>query len=92
MPEDYDTRDPEHKSIYRFIRTLFNAAQLTAECAIVTLVSTMTLHGSVAIATFSLGVNCTMAVLEKKVHLKHWDTILKMQLILWFIFIVYRKS
>ncbi|XP_077997761.1 cyclin-Y-like [Glandiceps talaboti] len=38
VPEDYDHRDPEHKHIYKFIRTLFNAAQLTAECAIVTLV------------------------------------------------------
>uniref|UniRef100_A0A183BRW7 CYCLIN domain-containing protein n=1 Tax=Globodera pallida TaxID=36090 RepID=A0A183BRW7_GLOPA len=32
------TRDPEHRQIYRFIRTLFHAAQLTAECAIITLV------------------------------------------------------
>ena len=39
VPDDYDRWDPEHKTIYRFIRTLFNAAQLTAECAIVTLVS-----------------------------------------------------
>ena len=39
VPDDYNRRDPEHKTIYRFIRTLFNAAQLTAECAIVTLVS-----------------------------------------------------
>ncbi|KAK7112007.1 cyclin-Y-like [Littorina saxatilis] len=38
VPEDYDRRDPEHKIIYRFVRNLFNAAQLTAECAIVTLV------------------------------------------------------
>lgn len=38
VPEDYDRRDPEHKHIYRFVRTLFSAAQLTAECAIVTLV------------------------------------------------------
>lgn len=38
IPEDYDTRDPEHKHIYRFVRNLFSAAQLTAECAIVTLV------------------------------------------------------
>lgn len=30
--------DPEHKPIYRFIRMLFSSAQLTAECAIVTLV------------------------------------------------------
>ena len=39
VPHDYDQCDPEHKTIYRFIRMLFNAAQLTAECAIVTLVS-----------------------------------------------------
>ncbi|XP_071943206.1 cyclin-Y-like protein 1 [Antedon mediterranea] len=38
LPEDYATRNPEHKHIYKFIRLLFNAAQLTAECAIVTLV------------------------------------------------------
>ncbi|KAL7287994.1 cyclin-Y-like protein 1 [Trichogramma pretiosum] len=36
--EDYDKHNPEHKQIYKFIRTLFNAAQLTAECAIITLV------------------------------------------------------
>ncbi|XP_014667991.1 PREDICTED: cyclin-Y-like protein 1 [Priapulus caudatus] len=38
VPMDYDCRDPEHRHIYKFIRTLFNAAQLTAECAIITLV------------------------------------------------------
>lgn len=38
VPDDYDKRDPPHKHIYKFIRTLFSAAQLTAECAIVTLV------------------------------------------------------
>lgn len=38
MPPDYDQWDPDHRTIYRFIRTLFNAAQLTAECAIITLV------------------------------------------------------
>ncbi|GFS18743.1 cyclin-Y [Elysia marginata] len=38
VPDDYQKRDPEHKIIYRFVRNLFNAAQLTAECAIVTLV------------------------------------------------------
>lgn len=38
LSDDYAMRDPEHKAIYKFIRTLFNAAQLTAECAIVTLV------------------------------------------------------
>lgn len=38
VSEDYDKRDPEHKVIYRFVRNLFTAAQLTAECAIVTLV------------------------------------------------------
>uniref|UniRef100_A0A0K0FHL1 Cyclin-Y-like protein 1 (inferred by orthology to a human protein) n=1 Tax=Strongyloides venezuelensis TaxID=75913 RepID=A0A0K0FHL1_STRVS len=30
--------DPDHRTIYRFIRALFHAAQLTAECAIITLV------------------------------------------------------
>lgn len=39
VPDDYSCVDPEHKLIYRFVRTLFSAAQLTAECAIVTLVS-----------------------------------------------------
>lgn len=38
VPDDYSKRDPEHRVIYRFVRNLFNAAQLTAECAIVTLV------------------------------------------------------
>uniref|UniRef100_A0A4W5KRN5 Cyclin Y-like 1 n=1 Tax=Hucho hucho TaxID=62062 RepID=A0A4W5KRN5_9TELE len=38
VPSDYSRTDPEHKLIYRFVRTLFSAAQLTAECAIVTLV------------------------------------------------------
>ncbi|KAM8882300.1 cyclin-Y isoform X7 [Synchiropus splendidus] len=38
IPSDYDKHDPEQKQIYRFVRTLFSAAQLTAECAIVTLV------------------------------------------------------
>uniref|UniRef100_A0A665XF93 Cyclin-Y-like n=1 Tax=Echeneis naucrates TaxID=173247 RepID=A0A665XF93_ECHNA len=38
VPLDYDRHDPEQKQIYRFVRTLFSAAQLTAECAIVTLV------------------------------------------------------
>ncbi|KAM8966293.1 cyclin-Y isoform 1-T1 [Pelodytes ibericus] len=38
MPLDYEKHDPEQKHIYRFVRTLFSAAQLTAECAIVTLV------------------------------------------------------
>ncbi|ESO95600.1 hypothetical protein LOTGIDRAFT_144585, partial [Lottia gigantea] len=38
VQSDYDKRDPEHKTIYRFVRNLFNAAQLTSECAIVTLV------------------------------------------------------
>lgn len=39
MQEDVEQKDPDHRSIYRFVRTLFNAAQLTAECAIITLVS-----------------------------------------------------
>lgn len=38
VPEDYDKIVPEQKTIYRFLRVLFTAAQLTAECAIVTLV------------------------------------------------------
>uniref|UniRef100_F6VM13 Cyclin Y n=1 Tax=Xenopus tropicalis TaxID=8364 RepID=F6VM13_XENTR len=38
VPPDYEKHDPEQKHIYRFVRTLFSAAQLTAECAIVTLV------------------------------------------------------
>ena len=38
VPDDYYKVNPEHKHIYRFIRMLFNAAQLTSECAIVTLV------------------------------------------------------
>uniref|UniRef100_A0A3P8VWN7 Cyclin-Y-like protein 2 n=1 Tax=Cynoglossus semilaevis TaxID=244447 RepID=A0A3P8VWN7_CYNSE len=38
VPPDYDKHHPEQKQIYRFVRTLFSAAQLTAECAIVTLV------------------------------------------------------
>lgn len=42
VPPDYDKHDPEQKQIYRFVRTLFSAAQLTAECAIVTLVSVRT--------------------------------------------------
>ena len=38
MSAEYNKYNPEHRQIYRFIRTLFNAAQLTAECAIITLV------------------------------------------------------
>lgn len=38
VPDNYDTLNPEHRQIYKFVRTLFNAAQLTAECAIITLV------------------------------------------------------
>ncbi|OTF71305.1 cyclin-Y-like protein 1-like protein, partial [Euroglyphus maynei] len=30
--------EPDFRNIYRFIRTLFNAAQLSSECAIITLV------------------------------------------------------
>jgi len=36
--DEYDIVEPEHRTIYKFVRTLFNAAQLTAECAIITLV------------------------------------------------------
>nr|CAB3228941.1 cyclin-Y-like protein 1 [Phallusia mammillata] len=38
VPSDYASREPDHRQIYKFIRTLFSAAQLTAECAIVTLI------------------------------------------------------
>ncbi|MFH4974632.1 hypothetical protein AB6A40_001341 [Gnathostoma spinigerum] len=38
LPVEYLSKDPDHRQIYRFIRTLFHAAQLTAECAIITLV------------------------------------------------------
>jgi hypothetical protein len=38
IPLNYDQQVPEQKTIYRFMRILFTAAQLTAECAIVTLV------------------------------------------------------
>lgn len=38
VPDNYSTLNPEHKHIYRFIKTLFSAAQLTAECAIITLI------------------------------------------------------
>ncbi|XP_019747059.1 cyclin-Y-like protein 1 isoform X1 [Hippocampus comes] len=38
VADDYSAVNPENRLIYRFIRTLFSSAQLTAECAIVTLV------------------------------------------------------
>ncbi|KAJ8019514.1 Cyclin-Y [Holothuria leucospilota] len=38
VPDDYNQHNPDHRHIYKFIRMLFNAAQLTSECAIVTLV------------------------------------------------------
>lgn len=38
VSDDYDKHNPEHRQIYKFVRTLFNSAQLTAECAIITLV------------------------------------------------------
>ncbi|XP_068400688.1 cyclin-Y-like protein 1 isoform X2 [Eschrichtius robustus] len=38
IPEEYFEHDPEHKFIYRFVHTLVSATQLTAECAVVTLV------------------------------------------------------
>ena len=36
--DGWDARKPDHRAIYRFMRTLFNAAQLPPECAIITLV------------------------------------------------------
>lgn len=47
VPPDYDKHNPEQKQIYRFVRTLFSAAQLTAECAIVTLVSALRLTAAI---------------------------------------------
>lgn len=38
LTDEHFRKDPEHKTIYKFIRNLFHSAQLTAECAIVTLV------------------------------------------------------
>lgn len=38
VPSNYTKSKPEYRHIYRFMKTLFNAAQLTAECAIITLV------------------------------------------------------
>lgn len=38
VPDDYDDHNPDQRHIYKFVRTLFTAAQLTAECAIITLV------------------------------------------------------
>nr|CAG4640916.1 EOG090X07IC [Eulimnadia texana] len=35
---EYYRHAPEHRHIYKFVRTMFNAAQLTAECAIIALV------------------------------------------------------
>lgn len=54
IPDDYSVVDPEHKLIYRFIRTLFSSAQLTAECAIVTLVSTYILISICKIKDFAV--------------------------------------
>ena len=39
VPNDYNKTVPDHRVIYKFMKNLFTAAQLTAECAIVTLVS-----------------------------------------------------
>lgn len=38
VPDHYADFTPDHKLIYKFIKTLFSAAQLTAECAIITLI------------------------------------------------------
>ena len=38
MPEDYHKNIPDQRYIYKFMKNLFTAAQLTAECAIVTLI------------------------------------------------------
>lgn len=38
VPSNYDKIDPAHPDIYRFVKNLFGAAQLTAECAIISLI------------------------------------------------------
>ncbi|XP_065191537.1 cyclin-Y-like protein 1 [Sycon ciliatum] len=38
VPGDYDRAIPEQRHIYKFLKVLFSAAKLTAECAIITLV------------------------------------------------------
>lgn len=38
VPADYDKIIPEHRLIYKFMKNLFTSAQLTSECAIVTLI------------------------------------------------------
>jgi hypothetical protein len=38
MANTHEIREPDHRTIYRFMRTLFSAAQLSPECAIITLV------------------------------------------------------
>lgn len=38
VPATYADYTPDHKIIYKFIKTLFSSAQLTAECAIIALI------------------------------------------------------
>lgn len=38
VPADYATIVPEHRVIYKFMKNLFTSAQLTSECAIVSLI------------------------------------------------------
>lgn len=38
VPADYDRVPPEQKHVYKFLKVLFSAAKLTAECAIITLI------------------------------------------------------
>lgn len=39
VPDSYADHTPDHRLIYKFVKTLFTSAQLTAECAIISLVS-----------------------------------------------------
>ena len=50
-----DFREPDHKVIYRFMRTMFNAVQLPPECAIITLVyiERLLTYGETDVDTFT---------------------------------------
>lgn len=57
LPPEVITKDPDHRQIYRFVKTLFYSAQLTAECAIITLVSIFHLVAYNLIFLWSIRIN-----------------------------------